>query len=76
MFYKELVTENKIAHSKDTTAALEQEILNMICKNHKITGNTYEEFKQHLKGDKQPAVELQEVEGLIDMDDFDGIYEI
>ena len=76
LFYKELVMENKIAHSKPTTAPLEQEILNMICKNHKITGNTYEEFKQHLKGDKQPAVELQEVEGLIDMDDFDNIVAI
>ena len=76
LLYKNLVKDNKIGRAKDTTTKLEKEILDMIRKKHNVQGNTYEEYQQHLKGDKPEAVELQEVEGLIDMDDFDDIVQV
>ena len=55
---------------QDTTAALEEEILQAVRREVKITAGTWEEHKRTLRGGTGIPVEVTEIGDLLDDDEF------
>jgi hypothetical protein len=68
--YKELVQLNKEGRAKDTTPALEAEVLAQLRMNNGIVGDNWEDHKKAASGDDTAVAAHAEVDGLFDMDEI------